>query len=94
MCIGSDLEKVLTDNAFDLKGEKIYLTHISFHLLISEQHSITYKSNTYMTGNTLANTTDASARYSYNICISFSSVVFLTNVAYFKIFEISWYTNM
>jgi hypothetical protein len=34
-----------------------------------------------MTGKTLGKTTDASARYSYNILISISSVVFLTRVA-------------
>jgi len=34
-----------------------------------------------MTGNTFGNTTDASARYSYRILASFSSVVLRTSVA-------------
>lgn len=37
---------------------------------------------TYITGKTRGNTTEASAKYSYNILASFSSVVFLTNVAF------------
>ena len=37
---------------------------------------------TYMTGKTFGNTTDASAKYSYKILASFSSVVFLTKVAW------------
>lgn len=37
--------------------------------------------STYITGNTLGKTTDASARYSYRIRISDSSVVFRTKVA-------------
>ena len=38
----------------------------------------------YITGNTFGNTTDASARYSYKILASFSSVVLRTSVAYNK----------
>lgn len=36
---------------------------------------------TYITGNTLGNTTEPSAKYWYNTLVSFSSVVYLTNVA-------------
>lgn len=36
----------------------------------------------YITGKTFGKTTDASAKYSYNVRISDSSVVFRTNVAY------------
>lgn len=35
-----------------------------------------------MTGNTLGKTTEASAKYSYKILASFSSVVLRTKVAY------------
>lgn len=37
--------------------------------------------HTYMTGNTLGKTIDASARYWYNIRVSVSSVVYFTSVA-------------
>lgn len=40
--------------------------------------------DTYMTGNTFGNTTEASAKYSYSILASFSSVVFRTKVAWAK----------
>lgn len=36
---------------------------------------------TYITGNTLGKTTEASARYWYKILVSASSVAYLTNVA-------------
>ena len=36
---------------------------------------------TYITGNTLGKTTEPSAKYWYNTRVSFSSVVYLTNVA-------------
>lgn len=36
---------------------------------------------TYITGNTLGNTTDPSAKYWYNTRVSLSSVEYLTNVA-------------
>lgn len=40
-----------------------------------------YMNTSYMTGNTLGNTMAPSARYWYNIRVSFSSVLYLTNVA-------------
>ena len=50
----------------------------------------------YITGNTLGNTTEASAKYSYRILASFSSVVFLTRVDWkqnteFEIFGQCWW---
>lgn len=40
-----------------------------------------YVISTYITGNTLGNTTDPSAKYWYNTRVSFSSEVYFTNVA-------------
>lgn len=73
----TSLPGISTENLGDQTAQKINnkTSDLTGNTLETEQFQ------TYITGNTLGKTTDASARYSYKILVSFSSVVLRTSVA-------------